>query len=103
MFILVSALKVTKENRKLALAAGVDDFLSKPIDGDELGMRLHVAERIITLSEKMVRMAGFIPSCRSCQRSRNDSEFWGEVESLVHRARTEGSVLDLCPQCQRRS
>ena len=33
--------------REAALAAGVDDFLRKPLDPDELRMRLHVAERIL--------------------------------------------------------
>jgi CheY-like chemotaxis protein len=51
-FILVSVNRITKENRQLALAAGVDDFLNKPIDMDEIGMRLHVAERILRLAER---------------------------------------------------
>lgn len=46
-FILVSATKITPENRTAALEAGVDDFLAKPIDPEELRMRLQVAERIV--------------------------------------------------------
>lgn len=48
-FILISAQKITKENRQEALFAGVDDFLMKPIDPEELALRLFVAERIIDL------------------------------------------------------
>ncbi len=48
-FILVSAQKLDAENRQQALFAGVDDFLTKPIDTDELGMCLNKAERIIDL------------------------------------------------------
>src|SRR5215211_2655510 len=41
-FILISVAGVSRENRQAALDAGADDFLAKPIDPDELGMRLHV-------------------------------------------------------------
>src|SRR4051812_16922032 len=45
-FILVSAVGVNDESRDAALAAGVDDFLPKPVNPADLKMRLHVAERI---------------------------------------------------------
>lgn len=101
-FILVSTQRITKENRRLALAAGVDDFLTKPIDQDEIGMRLHVAERIVRLTEQLTQMAGFIPVCRSCHGARIDSDFWEQVEVLVHRHRTEDSTLDVCSDCRTR-
>ena len=62
-FILISSSRVTKENRQLALAAGVDDFLEKPVDADELGMRLHVAQRIIGLSAQVKKLEAFLPIC----------------------------------------
>jgi DNA-binding response OmpR family regulator len=62
-FILISSNKVTKENRRLAVEAGVDDFLSKPVDADELGLRLHVAERILGLSEEVKQLRSFLSIC----------------------------------------
>jgi CheY-like chemotaxis protein len=48
--LLISATKINRENRAAAIAAGVDDFLAKPVDADELGLRLPVAERSSGLS-----------------------------------------------------
>lgn len=49
-FILLSA-KGTFEARVQAFESGVDDFLSKPLDAEELFARLKVAERIIETEE----------------------------------------------------
>lgn len=49
-FILLSA-KGSSEARVQAFEAGVDDFLSKPLDAEELFARLKVAERIIETEE----------------------------------------------------
>src|SRR5262245_54683388 len=46
-FILQTA-KSSREDYRTAMQAGVDDFLTKPVNGEELGMRLRVAERIIS-------------------------------------------------------
>lgn len=98
-FILVSSSKVTKENRQLALAAGVDDFLSKPVDPDELGMRLHVADRILGLSEKVERLERFIPICGYCKKIRDDRQYWQEIEQFF--AEQEGAKFShgICPNC----
>lgn len=100
-FILVSSQAITKEAQKAAYAAGVDDFLRKPLDPEELSMKLHVATRILGMTDKLLRLEGFVPTCRACHSMRSDSEFWQEVESMVHRHRTDGDILDQCPDCRR--
>ena len=101
-FILVSANRVTKQSRQLALAAGVDDFLQKPIDPDELGMRLHVAERIIHLSERVKQMEAFLPVCGNCRKVRQDPAFWQEVDGWLHERKKEEVGLGVCPDCLER-
>jgi len=98
-FILISSQKITKENRQLALAAGVDDFLMKPVDQDELGMRLHVAERIIGLAAQVKQLESFIPICSYCKKIRDDKKYWQEIESYF--AHQQGAQFShgVCPDC----
>lgn len=49
-FILCTA-RSQKEERMVAFEAGVDDFISKPLDRDELRCRLKVAKRILNSEE----------------------------------------------------
>ena len=44
--ILLTALK-GKDHFLQAMSAGIDDFISKPFDADELRAKLHVAQRIV--------------------------------------------------------
>jgi sigma-B regulation protein RsbU (phosphoserine phosphatase) len=46
-FILLTSRDATEENQTAAADAGVDDFLTKPLDLPELWTRLRVAERIL--------------------------------------------------------
>lgn len=101
-FILVSSNRVTKENRQLALAAGVDDFLSKPIDADELGMRLHVAERIIGLSAQVKQLESFLPVCGYCKKIRDDRKYWQEMETYFTQRQGTKFSHGICPDCYER-
>ena len=50
-FILLTA-KTGIQSRLVGLGAGADEFLSKPVDPDELQVRLRVAERILSLESR---------------------------------------------------
>jgi DNA-binding response OmpR family regulator len=101
-FILVSSNRVTKENRQLALAAGVDDFLTKPVDADELGMRLHVAERIIGLSAEVKELEAFLPICGYCKKIRDDKKYWQEIETFFSQRQGTKFSHGICPDCYER-
>jgi len=101
-YILISSTQITSESRAEALAAGVDDFLQKPVDPDVLGMRLHVAERILGLSAQVKQLESFIPICGSCKKIRNDRKYWQEIESYF--AQQQGAKFShgICPDCYER-
>ena len=101
-FILVSSTKITRESRAEALAAGVDDFLAKPVDADELGMRLHVAERIIGLTAQVKELEAFIPICGYCKKIRDDRKYWQDVETYFARQRGTKFNHGVCPECYER-
>jgi CheY-like chemotaxis protein len=98
-FILISTTKVTKESRELALPAGVDDFLAKPVDPDELGMRLHVAERIIGYAAQVKQLESFLPICGYCKKVRTDAEYWQEIETYLARRQGTQITHGICPHC----
>lgn len=101
-YILISSTKINRENRAAAIAAGVDDFLAKPVDADELGMRLHVAERIIGLSAQVKQLESFIPICSECKKVRDDRKYWQDVETYF--AQRQGTKFShgICPDCYER-
>jgi len=101
-FILISVNRVTKENRQLALDAGVDDFLTKPVDADELGMRLHVAQRIIGLTATVKQLESFLPICGYCKKIRNDEKYWQEIETYFSQRQGTRFTHGICPECYER-
>ena len=101
-FILISAHRITRENRQLALEAGVDDFLVKPVDPEELGMRLHVAERIIGLTSQVEKLESFIPICSYCKKIRDDKKYWQEIETYFNQQQGARFSHGVCPDCHDR-
>ena len=98
-FILVSAIGVTRGTREEALKAGVDDFLAKPIDPDELGMRLHVADRILQFTAQVKQLESFLPICGYCKKIRDDKNFWGQIEEYLEKHAGTRFSHGVCPDC----
>lgn len=101
-FILISAAGVSRETRQEALQAGVDDFLAKPIDPDELGMRLHVAERILGFTAQVKQLESFLPICGYCKKIRDDQNYWSQVEDYLNKRDGTRFSHGICPDCYTR-
>jgi DNA-binding response OmpR family regulator len=101
-FILLTNQAASDENQNVALEAGVDDFLTKPVVPQELKMRLHVAERILRYTEHIERLETIIPICSYCKKVRDDRSYWQKIENYIN-ART-GSEFShsVCPECYER-
>lgn len=88
-----------RESYLTAMDAGIDDFITKPVDGDELKARLRVAERILGLRKRMDDLEGLLPICAYCKRIRDDQEQWSGLEGYIEqRSRAEFSH-GVCPDC----
>ncbi|MFO0597905.1 MAG: response regulator [Myxococcaceae bacterium] len=110
-------LLVTARNAKSdvveGLSAGADDFISKPVDADELHARLRTGERIVRLeqtlaqqvkelqaaSEHVRELQGMIPICMHCKRIRNQSQIWEKVETYIENRSGAKFSHALCSEC----
>jgi phosphoserine phosphatase RsbU/P len=98
-FILVSVADMTDANRDEALAAGVDDFLPKPVDPQDFKMRLHVAERILKFTAQVKQLESFLPICGYCKKIRDDKNYWKEIEDYLSTRDGTRFSHGVCPAC----
>lgn len=98
-FILLTQRLATGENLDAAFAAGVDEFLTKPVEARELRLRLHVAARILGFTSELRRLEDFLPICGYCKKVRDDKKYWQAIETYIaSRAGTRFSH-GICPEC----
>lgn len=98
-FILLTANLPTVANQEAAFAAGVDDFLSKPVKADEIRLRFHVAERIIGFASKVAKLESFLPICGYCKKVRDDANYWQKIEHYIHERTGTNFTHSVCPEC----
>ena len=98
-FILLTA-KTGKVNFLEAMDAGVDDYLTKPLDTDEIKVRLRVAERILALQTDLQILRGTLPICAWCKRIRDDNRLWHSVEEYLSTHTDADFSHSICPECE---
>src|SRR5712692_2426432 len=72
-----------RENFLEAMAAGIDDFMGKPLDPEELKARVTVAERILGLRKELHMLQGLLPICSYCKKIRNEGQQWLPLEQYM--------------------
>lgn len=88
-----------KERYAEGMRAGVDDFMTKPLDLDMLRVRLKVAERILGLQHRVAELRGLLPICSYCKRIRNEDGSWESLEGYVGGRTSASFSHQLCPAC----
>jgi DNA-binding response OmpR family regulator len=98
-FILLTAVNTGRERFREAMAAGVDDFLTKPLDREVILTRLCVAQRIAEFTTQIRQLKQLIPICMYCKRIRDDSDYWQQLEAFLHTQLGSDISHGVCPDC----
>ncbi len=102
-FILLTGMSASEENQHLAVEAGVDDFLVKPIKLQELWMRLRVAERILQITTQVRQLESILPMCSYCRKVRDDKDYWQQIESYLDTHTGTSVSHGVCPECMEKT
>jgi CheY-like chemotaxis protein len=111
-FIMVTARDEPKDVLA-AFGAGVDDFLSKPVDSAQLLARLRCGERVIELESRCAariaeleqavdevrQLKRLLPICMYCKKVRDDGDYWQEIETYIHAQTGTDFSHGICPEC----
>ena len=101
-FILLTANTADPANRTMAADAGVDDFLAKPMNFDELWTRLRVAERILRYATQVRQLEEMLPICSYCKKIRDDKNYWQQMEGYINERTGSEFSHSVCPDCYQR-
>ena len=101
-FILVTARDASADNQTEAADAGVDDFLTKPLDVSELWTRLRVAERILRYTTQVQQLEELLPICSYCKKIRDDQNYWQQIEGYISERTGSDFSHSVCPDCYTR-
>ena len=99
----IYVLLVTSRNEKEDIIKGLDsgasDYLTKPVDKDELYARLKVGVRTVELQNELTQLKGLFPICSYCKKIRNDKNYWEQVESYISKYSKAQFSHGICPEC----
>ena len=114
-FVYVILLTSRGDKRDLSegLAAGANDYITKPFDPVELEARVRVGERMVNLQRSLAArvteweaalgevraLQGLLPICSYCKKVRNEANYWEQVDSYLASHSAVTLTHGICPSC----
>ncbi len=116
MYVLLLTSRDSRADLVAGLDAGADDYLTKPVDREELrarvhvgmrvaGLQTHLQERVVELQEalsQVTRLEGLLPICSYCKNIRSDGDSWQQMEQYIAEHSDAQFSHGICPSCYER-
>jgi DNA-binding response OmpR family regulator len=116
MYVLLLTSRGSRADLVAGLDAGADDYLTKPVDREELRARVHVGMRVATLQtrlqervgelqaalEQVTRLEGLLPICSYCKNIRSEGDTWQQMEQYIAEHSDAEFSHSICPTCYER-
>jgi CheY-like chemotaxis protein len=113
-YVLIVTSREQTEDLVAALAAGADDYVTKPFQVEELRARVGVGLRVAALQRRLAdrvtelehalahvtQLQGLLPICMYCKKIRNDGNYWTQVETYVSQHSGARFSHSICPECR---
>lgn len=114
-YFIVLTVKDSKRDIVAGLAAGANDYVTKPFDGEELLARMEVGVRFIELHKALEakiaelstalshvkKLQGLLPICMHCHKIRTDQKSWERIDSYISANADVRFSHGICPDCER--
>lgn len=114
-YVYVIMLTVRDDSSDIArgLGAGADDYITKPVNQDELSARLQAGQRILDLEGQLAervaeleeslrtiqKLRELIPLCMYCKRVRDDDAYWKQIDEYLKETTGARVSHGICPDC----
>jgi sigma-B regulation protein RsbU (phosphoserine phosphatase) len=97
-YLIMLTAKGGKESYLAAMKAGVDDFIVKPPDEEQLSARMLVAERIVGVHNHVKQLEAIMSVCSYCKNVR-EGDRWVAMEQYIALHTGTLSSHGICPNC----
>jgi sigma-B regulation protein RsbU (phosphoserine phosphatase) len=113
VYVILLTSRGNKEDLAAGLAAGANDYITKPFDPVELEARVRVGERMVKLQTSLAarvteleealahvsKLQGLLPICSYCKKVRNETNYWEQVDSYLSSHTGVKLTHGICPDC----
>jgi phosphoserine phosphatase RsbU/P len=112
-YIILLTARIEQEDVVAGLEGGADDYLTKPVNREELRARINTGRRIAELQQsladrvkeletalsKVQQLQGLLPICSYCKKIRDDQNYWQQVEKYIGSHAGVQFSHGICPDC----